>query len=113
MEKDKRGFGDNTRYDKTLLESLCDSVHLLAKTIIKTNAVTDALTKSLHGKNVIERADALRHAAKINQSAVNEVAPFKKVMDAITNLDVTLIMISHSGTSLEYFDKVIDLNDFK
>jgi len=37
----------------------------------------------------------------------------KKVMDAITNLDVTLIMISHSGTSLEYFDKVIDLNDFK
>ena len=87
MEKDKRGFGDNTRYDKTLLESLCDSVHLLAKTIIKTNAVTDALTKSLHGKNVIERADALRHAAKINQSAVNEVAPFKKVMDAILKGD--------------------------
>ena len=83
MEKDKRGFGDNTRYDKTLLESLCDSVHLLAKTIIKTNAVTDALTKSLHGKNVVERTNAVRLAAKINQSAVNEVAPFKKVMDAI------------------------------
>ena len=60
MEKDKRGFGDNTRYDKTLLESLCDSVHLLAKTIIKTNAVTDALTKSLHGKNVVERTNAVR-----------------------------------------------------
>jgi hypothetical protein len=87
MEKDKRGFGDNTRYDKTLLESLCDSVHLLAKTIIKTNAVTDALTKSLHGKNVVERTNAVRLAAKINQSAVNEVAPFKKVMDAILQGD--------------------------
>ena len=29
------------------------------------------------------------------------------------NLDTTIIMISHSDTSLEYFDKVIDLNDFK
>jgi len=82
-DKTRRRFGDNQRYDKTLLESLSDGVHLLAKTIIKTNAVADALTKSLHGKNVIERADALRHATKINQLVVNEVAPFKKVMDAI------------------------------
>ena len=87
MEKDNRGMGDNIQYNKTLLESLSDGVHLLAKIITKTNTVADALTKSLHGKNVIERADALRHAAKINQSAVNEVAPFKKVMDAILQGD--------------------------
>ena len=37
----------------------------------------------------------------------------KKVMDSITNLEVTIIMISHSDTSLKYFNKVIDLNDFK
>ena len=83
MEKDNRGMGDNIQYNKTLLESLSDGVHLLAKIITKTNTVADALTKSLHGKNVIERADALRHATKINQLVVNEVAPFKKVMDAI------------------------------
>jgi ATP-binding cassette subfamily B protein len=35
----------------------------------------------------------------------------KKVMDSITNLEVTIIMISHSDTSLKYFNKVIDLND--
>ena len=83
MEKDNRGMGDNIQYNKTLLESLSDGVHLLAKIITKTNTVADALTKSLHGKNVIERADALRHATKINQLVVNEVAPFKKFMDAI------------------------------
>ena len=83
MEKDNRGMGDNIQYNKTLLESLSDGVHLLAKIITKTNTVADALTKSLHGKNVIERADALRQATKINQLVVNEVAPFKKVMDAI------------------------------
>ena len=83
MEKDNRGMGDNIQYNKTLLESLSDGVHLLAKIITKTNTVADALTKSLHGKNVIERADALRLATKINQLVVNEVAPFKKVMDAI------------------------------
>ena len=76
-------MGDNIQYNKTLLESLSDGVHLLAKIITKTNTVADALTKSLHGKNVIERADALRQATKINQLVVNEVAPFKKVMDAI------------------------------
>ena len=37
----------------------------------------------------------------------------KKVIDSITNLEVTIIMISHSDTSLKYFNKVIDLNDFK
>lgn len=37
----------------------------------------------------------------------------KKVMDSITNLEVTIIMISHSDTSLKYFNKVIDLNDVK
>ena len=36
-----------------------------------------------------------------------------KVMDSITNLEATIIMISHSDTSLEYFDKVINLDDFK
>ena len=37
----------------------------------------------------------------------------KKVIDSITNLEVTIVMISHSDTSLKYFNKVIDLNDFK
>ena len=39
----------------------------------------------------------------------------KLVMDSITKLskEITLIMISHSDTSLKYFDRVIDLNDFK
>ena len=36
----------------------------------------------------------------------------KKVMDSITNLEVTIIMISHSDTSSKYFNKVIDVNDF-
>jgi len=36
-----------------------------------------------------------------------------KIMDSIANLEVTIIMISHSDTSLKYFNKVIDLNDFK
>ena len=42
-----------------------------------------------------------------------DVETEKKVMDSITNLEVTIIMISHSDTSLKYFNKVIDLNDFK
>jgi len=39
----------------------------------------------------------------------------KLVMDSISKLskDITLIMISHSDTSLKYFDKTIDLNKFK
>ena len=37
----------------------------------------------------------------------------KKIIDSMTNLEVTIIMISHSDTSLKYFNKVIDLNDFK
>ena len=37
------------------------------------------------------------------------------VMESITNFgkEMTLIMISHSNTSLKYFDKVIDLDKFK
>ena len=37
------------------------------------------------------------------------------VMDSITNLskDTTLIMISHSDSSLRYFDKIIDLDKLK
>ena len=39
----------------------------------------------------------------------------KLVMDSITKLskDITLIMISHSDTSLKYFDKIIDLDKLK
>ena len=39
----------------------------------------------------------------------------KLVMDSISKLgkDITLIMISHSDTSLKYFDKIIDLDKFK
>ena len=39
----------------------------------------------------------------------------KFVMDSITKLnkDITLIMISHSDTSLKYFDKIIDLDKLK
>lgn len=39
----------------------------------------------------------------------------KLVMDSITKLDkgITLIMISHSNTSLNYFDKILDLDKFK
>ena len=37
------------------------------------------------------------------------------VMDSITNLskEITLIMISHSNSSLKYFDKIVDLDKFK
>ena len=37
------------------------------------------------------------------------------VMDSITNLskEITLIMISHSNSSLKYFDKIIDLDKLK
>jgi ATP-binding cassette, subfamily B, bacterial PglK len=39
----------------------------------------------------------------------------KLVMDSITKLskDITLIMISHSDTSLKYFDKILDLDKYK
>ena len=39
----------------------------------------------------------------------------KLVMDSLTKLkkDITLIMISHGNTSLEYFDKIIDLDKAK
>ena len=39
----------------------------------------------------------------------------KLVMDSISRLgkDITLIMISHSDSSLKYFDKIIDLDKFK
>ena len=39
----------------------------------------------------------------------------KLVMDSISKLgkDITLIMISHSDTSLKYFDKIIDLDKYK
>ena len=39
----------------------------------------------------------------------------KLVMDSIARLgkDITLIMISHSDSSLKYFDKIIDLDKFK
>ena len=39
----------------------------------------------------------------------------KLVMDSITKLseDITLIMISHSDSSLKYFDKIIDLDNHK
>jgi len=39
----------------------------------------------------------------------------KLVMESISKLnkDITIIMISHSNTSLKYFDKIVDLNKFK
>ena len=39
----------------------------------------------------------------------------KLILDSITKLnkDITLIMISHSNTSLTYFDKIIDLDEVK
>jgi ABC-type bacteriocin/lantibiotic exporter with double-glycine peptidase domain len=39
----------------------------------------------------------------------------KLVIDSISqfNKDITLILISHSDTSLKYFDKIIDLDKFK
>ena len=37
----------------------------------------------------------------------------KKVIESITSLEATIIMISHSDIFLKYFNKVIDLNDFK
>ena len=39
----------------------------------------------------------------------------KLVMDSITKLskDITLIMVSHSDSSLKYFNKIIDLDKFK
>mgnify|MGYP001478276063 FL=1 len=37
------------------------------------------------------------------------------VVDSITKLrkDITVIMISHSNKTLKFFDKIIDLKDFK
>ena len=37
------------------------------------------------------------------------------LMNSITNLreDITVIMISHSNSTLSFFDKVIDLDNFK
>ena len=37
----------------------------------------------------------------------------KKVMDSLANLKATIIMVSHSDTSLKYFDKIIDVNEFE
>ena len=37
----------------------------------------------------------------------------QKVMAALTNLEATVIMISHNETNLKYFDKIINLSDFK
>ena len=44
-----------------------------------------------------------------------DVETEKLVMDSLTKLkkDITLIMISHGNTSLEYFDKIIDLDKAK
>ena len=44
-----------------------------------------------------------------------DVETEKLVLDSITKLskDITLIMISHSDTSLKYFDKIIDLDKYK
>ena len=44
-----------------------------------------------------------------------DVETEKLVMDSISSLnkDITLIMISHSDTSLKYFDKIIDLDKCK
>jgi len=44
-----------------------------------------------------------------------DVETEKLVMDSITKLskNITLIMISHSDRSLQYFDKIIDLDKFK
>ena len=44
-----------------------------------------------------------------------DVETEKLVMDSISKLskNITLIMISHSDTSLKYFDKIIDLDKLK
>jgi len=44
-----------------------------------------------------------------------DVETEKLIMDSISKLgkEITLIMISHSDTSLKYFDKIIDLDKFK
>ena len=83
MDDEKiRGFGDNIRPDETLLEGLKSSVQYLTKIIIKTNKVAEALTEAVDGKNVVDRANALTVAKKLNDSAVDYVEPFKKIIDA-------------------------------
>ena len=37
----------------------------------------------------------------------------QEVMATLTNLEATVIMISHNETNLKYFDKIINLSDFK
>jgi ABC-type multidrug transport system fused ATPase/permease subunit len=64
-------------------------------------------------------ARALYRNAKliILDEPTNALDPKKEslVMNSITKLnkDITLIMISHSNTSLKYFDKIIDLDKLK
>ena len=70
-------------------------------------------------KQRIGIARALYRNAKliILDEPTNALDPKKEslVMNSITKLnkDITLIMISHSNTSLKYFDKIIDLDKLK
>ena len=111
MDDEKiRGFGDNIRPDETLLEGLKSSVQYLTKIIIKTNKVAEALTEAVEGKNVVDRANALTVAKKLNDSAVDYVEPFKKVIDAIRDGE-NIHRYPHKSNKLDLVDGGVQ-NDF-
>lgn len=111
MDDEKiRGFGDNIRPDETLLEGLKSSVQYLTKIIIKTNKVAEALTEAVDGKNVVDRANALTVAKKLNDSAVDYVEPFKKVIDAIRDGE-NIHRYPHKSNKLDLVDGGVQ-NDF-
>ena len=111
MDDEKiRGFGDNIRPDETLLEGLKSSVQYLTKIIIKTNKVAEALTEAVDGKNVVDRANALTVAKKLNESAVDYVEPFKKVIDAIRDGE-NIHRYPHKSNKLDLVDGGVQ-NDF-
>jgi len=111
MDDEKiRGFGDNIRPDETLLEGLKSSVQYLTKIIIKTNKVAEALTEAVDGKNVVDRANALTVAKKLNDSAVDYVEPFKKIIDAIRDGE-NIHRYPHKSNKLDLVDGGVQ-NDF-
>ena len=111
MDDEKiRGFGDNIRPDETLLEGLKSSVQYLTKIIIKTNKVAEALTEAVDGKNVVDRANALTVAKKLNDSAVESVEPFKQIIDAIRDGE-NIHRYPHKSNKLDLVDGGVQ-NDF-
>ena len=86
--KNKRGIGDNSdtpevTFTEYVIDALESAITYITKVAEKNERLSNTLNKAVLGKNNLQRGIALGQAVKVSDSVAKDIAPFKKVLDAV------------------------------